>query len=51
MGQKLTKEDLEKLDSSLLIKLFLNLQDQMEDLQQSIDQLKEQIAIANNQRL
>ncbi|WP_352398477.1 IS66 family transposase [[Clostridium] aminophilum] len=50
MGQKLTKEDLEKLDSSLLIKLFLNLQDQMEDLQQSIDQLKEQIAIANNQR-
>jgi len=50
MGKKYTVDELEKLDKSMLINLLLANQDQLEQLNQNMERLIEQIAIANNHR-
>ena len=54
MGKQYTKEELQKLDKSALINLFITTQEsmqaQLDQLNQNMERLIEQIAIANNQR-
>ncbi len=50
MARKFTEEELNKLDQQMLVTLFLTMQDQMELMRQSIDNLTEQIRIANSEK-
>ena len=47
MKHKFTEEELNMLDSKMLVSLFLSLQDQIDLLEQSISLLTEQLRIAN----
>ena len=47
MKHKFTEEELNKLDSKVLVSLFLSLQEQIDLLEQSINMLTEQLKIAN----
>ena len=50
MAKVYTREELNSLDKDTLITVFLSLQDQLQDLNKSMERLIEQVAAANNQR-
>ena len=50
MGKMYTEEDLNKLDKDMLITLFLGLQEQMANLNQNMELLREQIALMNQRK-
>ena len=50
MAKVYTREELNSLDKDTLITVFLSLQDQLQDLNKSMNRLIEQVAAANNQR-
>lgn len=50
MYHKLTEDELNKLDNDMLKVLFLNLQEQYVQLQESMNRIEEQLRIANNHR-
>lgn len=51
MGKLYTEEDLNKLDKDTLITLFLGLQEQMANLNQNMELLREQMALMNQRKL
>lgn len=50
MGKKYTEDELNSCSKEMLVTLLLSMQDQMERLNQSMENLIEQIAISNQQR-
>lgn len=50
MAKRFTEEELNNCSKEILITLFMTLQDQMQDMNQKLDRLTEQLAVAQNQR-
>jgi len=50
MAQRFTEEELNKLDKQAVIMLFLSMQDQLQEMNESINRLTEQIAASNQYR-